>query len=379
MINLAFAFNFNIQRCEIEVGDEKQIVRRGYDPLIDLLIKNNTQADFFISGYSTRLMQKNTPDTVDKIKENIGMHFHLGTYTYSHPIPQLLKPIEFEKQLERGLVIDEDVYGIRPDGFLPPEFAYSREMAQVLVNHGIKWVISLASQVRKAAVPEIPEELLYFPFTAVVDDRRKIISIPAAYQLPENPPRFLKLMMKGQNPVDQVIEGVKVFARQHPDSLLLFKRDAETIFIDEFNSGFTETERVFSEFLEKLAALDEVRFSSIGDFIENNPPQREIQLNDYLGNTKVETFTEGEARPIWEKTVAVRDKLVFLSEQGVETPQLRKIWDHLLESHNSDGRIGYWFSEWNPGEHSVAPSRRQFISDNLDEALAMLEEMEVRG
>ena len=124
--------------------------------------------------------------------------------------------------------------------------------------------------------------------------------------------------------------------------------------------------------------MDEVRFSSIGDFIENNPPQREIQLNDYLGNTKVETFTEGEARPIWEKTVAVRDKLVFLSEQGVETPQLRKIWGHLLESHNSDGRIGYWFSEWNPGEHSVAPSRRQFISDNLDEALAMLKDMEVK-
>ncbi len=30
MIKLGFAFNFNVQRCEIEVGDEKQIVEEGY-------------------------------------------------------------------------------------------------------------------------------------------------------------------------------------------------------------------------------------------------------------------------------------------------------------------------------------------------------------
>jgi hypothetical protein len=51
---------------------------------------------------------------------------------------------------------------------------------------------------------------------------------------------------------------------------------------------------------------------------------------------------------------------------------IEKAWHHLMLSHNSDGRIGYWFSEWNPGEHTVAPSRRQFVEENLQAALALL-------
>ena len=53
-------------------------------------------------------------------------------------------------------------------------------------------------------------------------------------------------------------------------------------------------------------------------------------------------------------------------------PEVEQAWEHLLLSHNSDGRIGYWHSEWNPGEHKVAPSRRAFVEDNLRRALKIL-------
>ena len=99
----------------------------------------------------------------------------------------------------------------------------------------------------------------------------------------------------------------------------------------------------------------------------------EISLPDYLGNTKIETFTEGAAEPIWNKTKLVREKIFEAEKNGTDPAKVAEAWKHLLLSHNSDGRIGYWHSKWNPGEHKVAPSRRKFIEDNLDEALKCLE------
>jgi len=92
-----------------------------------------------------------------------------------------------------------------------------------------------------------------------------------------------------------------------------------------------------------------------------------------LGNTKLETFTEGAAQDLWDLTVHVRDKIMAAEQRQVDAGILDQAWNHLLLSHNSDGRIGYWFSEWNPGEHTVAPSRRKFIEDNLKQALQVLD------
>ncbi len=96
------------------------------------------------------------------------------------------------------------------------------------------------------------------------------------------------------------------------------------------------------------------------------------RLPDHLGNTKIETFTEGEAKPIWDLTCQVREKLMEAEKHDPESERIKTAWEHLLLSHNSDGRIGYWFSAWNPDEHKVAPTRRQFIEDNLKKALQAL-------
>jgi hypothetical protein len=200
--------------------------------------------------------------------------------------------------------------------------------------------------------------------------------VPAAYQLPGLPSRFFKVMMKGQQPVKAVIDGVRRFAEEHPDGLLLFKRDAETIFIDAYNSGFTGTEAVFEEFLSALADLPETHFVTIGEFIQSHPPCREVVLEDFLGNTKIETFTEGEVKPLWEFTQKVRGAILKAERSHAGSPEVEQAWEHLLLSHNSDGRIGYWHSEWNPGEHKVAPSRRAFVEDNLKRALKILERLD---
>ena len=370
MINIAFAFNFNIQRCEIEVGGEDVIVREGYLPLIRTLLDHGIKADLFLSGYSTNNILEIDPGLIDTIKSHLGESFELGTYTYTHPIPQLLHPEEFFRQIKKGMEIDRRVFGVSPTGFLPPELAYSREMAAALVSQGIKWIIILAGLLKKA-LPDVKEDKLYFPYAAGAG-HSKVTVIPAAYQLPQTPERFFKLMMKGELAVEKVLDGVKRFADGHPDGLLLFKRDAETVFIDRFNSGFSGTEKVIIEFMEGLASMDQVCPVTIGQFIAENKPVGKIELQDHLGNTRIETFTEGAAKPLWELTLKVRDKLLAAEKDNPGSEEVERAWEHLLLSHNSDGRIGYWFSEWNPGEHEVAPSRRKFVEDNLKAALEVL-------
>ncbi len=371
MLKVGFAFNFNIQRCEIEVGDEKRIIDEGYKPLLEVFEKNNFKANCFFSGYSSELIGKMDKDFLDRIISLKDKVIKVGTYTYTHPIPQLLTKEEFEKQIVKGMEVDKKILKENTKSFLPPEFAYSKEMAQVLYDNNIEWFIALASQIEKSYKDNNIVEDAYFPCKVKVDDKRSLIAVPAAYELPHVPARFLKLMMKGMLDVDTVINGIVEFHKNHPNSLLLFKRDAETIFIDYFNSGFTKTKKTMNEFLEKLSKLDFVEPVWIEDVIKETKDMEEIALHDYLGNTKIETFTEGEAKEVWDLTVKVRDLLK--DNKKISSKELEKAWDHLLLSHNSDGRIGYWFSKWNPGEHKVAPSRRAFCKDNLDEALKILE------
>ncbi|HEB11174.1 MAG TPA: hypothetical protein ENI06_08185, partial [Spirochaetales bacterium] len=83
MINIAFAFNFNIQRCEIEVGGEDVIVQEGYLPLIRTLLDHGIKADLFLSGYSTNNILEIDTGLIETIKSNLGERFELGTYTYT--------------------------------------------------------------------------------------------------------------------------------------------------------------------------------------------------------------------------------------------------------------------------------------------------------
>lgn len=379
MIHAAFAFNFNIQRSAVEVGEERPIVERGYRPLLALLAKHGACADLFLSGFSSLTLQRMAPDVLQTIRENLGGAFELGTYTYTHPIPQLLEAPEMARQIRKGLAIDREVFGRQPSGFLPPEFAFTHDMAEVLAQEGLSWVLVLASLLEKAlgagpAGLAAAQGELFTPWTAVSGDVR-LTAVPAAYELPGLPARFFKLMMKGQMAVEQVLAGVRRFAEEHPGALLLFKRDAETIFIDALNSGFTGTAEVFDAFLGGLAALPQFAFTTVGRYVADHPPRREIVLPDFLGNTKIETFTAGEAQPLWDLTRRVRERLLEAEARHPGDPRVERAWEHLLLSHNSDGRIGYWISQWNPGEHIVAPSRRRFVEENLTLAERALGEL----
>ena len=220
MIKLGFAFNFNIQRCEIEVGDEKRIITEGYRPLVSLFKKYNLKANCFLSGFTSELLKEMDKKLLEDIKSNIGKIFEIGTYTYTHPIPQLLIPREFEMQMAKGLELDRRILQSKKEGFLPPEFAFSNEMGMLLHAQGIKWFVALASQIEKGLAMAGISQDPFIPCRINIGDGKSLMAAPAVYQLPDTPARFFKLMMKGLLPVDSVIEGIKKFSKLHPNGIL---------------------------------------------------------------------------------------------------------------------------------------------------------------
>jgi len=70
MVKLGFAFNFNIQRCEIEVGDEKRIITEGYRPLISLFKKYNLKVNAIEQSYSVNLFLRDGVDVASAMWYN---------------------------------------------------------------------------------------------------------------------------------------------------------------------------------------------------------------------------------------------------------------------------------------------------------------------
>jgi len=81
------------------------------------------------------------------------------------------------------------------------------------------------------------------------------------------------------------------------------------------------------------------------------------------------SFTQGQVKPIWELTLKVREKLLKTEQAGAGSEEIRKAREYMLLSHNSEGRFGYWYLEWNPEEHTVTESRRKFIEENQKQAI----------
>ncbi len=381
MRQIGFTFNFNIQRCEVEVGAEAPIVSEGYWPLLTALDERGIAADLFLSGYSTQSILAIDPRLVDFIRARLGTRFRTGSYTYTHPIPQMLSPCEMLAQIKRGIRIDEETWGVRPKGFFPPEFAFTRGLARQLSDCGVEYTIVLSHFLAEDA-PESDESSLYRPYIARIGEGKSIVVVPVALDLPGPGRRFFKRMLQGSLTPRDAADGLFSFLDRHEDVFVALERDAETLYVDDILAGTGGARNRLEEFLDLVVAgLREhgVEIRHIEDRLAQSPPSLSVELSDRLGNTKLETFTEGPSLALWEKTLAVRARLLALEALRLSSREreiLERAWEHMLLSHNSDGRIGYWNSDWKPGEHTVVRSRRDFVESHLDSAARELDLLE---
>ena len=293
----------------------------------------------------------------------------------------MLSPCEMLAQIKRGIRIDEETWGVRPKGFFPPEFAFTRGLARQLSDCGVEYTIVLSHFLAEDA-PESDESSLYRPYIARIGEGKSIVVVPVALDLPGPGRRFFKRMLQGSLTPRDAADGLFSFLDRHEDVFVALERDAETLYVDDILAGTGGARNRLEEFLDLVVAgLREhgVEIRHIEDRLAQSPPSLSVELSDRLGNTKLETFTEGPSLALWEKTLAVRARLPGPGgsealQSGERNPGAR------LGTHASvaqfDGRIGYWNSDWKPGEHTVVRSRRDFVESHLDSAARELDLLE---
>ncbi|QQO10184.1 polysaccharide deacetylase family protein [Breznakiella homolactica] len=378
---IGFSFSFNIQRCEVEVGDEAPIVEQGYWPLLRTLDTYRVPADLYITGYSTGLINTIDRSLADFIRARLGKGLALGTYTYTHPIPQILAPEEMRRQVMRGITLDRNNYGLSPKGFFPPEFARTNELSRILLDCGLEYTIVLSNFLEQAH-PELPEAERYAPYDIDLGGGKSLTAVPISPDLPTAGRRFFKRMLLGELTPAKAAEALFAFVTRYDDIFVILERDAETIYIDELSSGVTHTKERLEEFLELVtrnAPREGFALTTIEDYLKIPQKRKKLRMPDFPGITKLETFTHGPSRELWEKTLAVRERLLSLDRTALDSENrflLDRAWEHILLSHNSDGRIGDWQPEWKPGKHITAASRKQFVADNLKAADTILSRIE---
>jgi len=91
-------------------------LRKGLDPLLDLLEQNSTRATFFVLGYQA----ERTPDI---IKEIAGRGHEICSHGYSHRFVYQQTPEEFSRDMRRSKLILEELTGGAVEGYRAPFFS----------------------------------------------------------------------------------------------------------------------------------------------------------------------------------------------------------------------------------------------------------------
>jgi len=166
MLTVTFASNLGLYRTFIEAGLEDVYVREGYEPFIDMLLANGkVKINLFIEGVTARHIADDHPDLADRIRKGLSSgQFEMGTYTYNHPVLSTIPYRDTFKQMEEGLRIDRDVWGVEPRGTALPEAGWDPSLPRVLNDLGLEYMIMGRKEIERD-FPSMDEEFFHKPFT----------------------------------------------------------------------------------------------------------------------------------------------------------------------------------------------------------------------
>jgi len=148
MINLFF--NANIQHAYIPRKKRADAVKQSYLPLVEFLLNETIPACFFITGYTTRYLQRNK----NLFFIEIFKHYlqtgltDVEDYTYSHPILTFYPSKRIQAQIEKGKSINRQEWERESKGFLPPEYIWDWNLLAILRKMGYQWVLIKKNQIQ---------------------------------------------------------------------------------------------------------------------------------------------------------------------------------------------------------------------------------------
>jgi peptidoglycan/xylan/chitin deacetylase (PgdA/CDA1 family) len=167
----------------------------GMPRLLDLFRRTGIRTTWFIPGHSVETFLEQT-------KAVAAAGHEIGIHGYSHENPIAMSPAQEEAVLIKCIALVERLTGRRPRGYVAPWWEFSKETAQLLIKHGIRYDHSLMHHDHQCYFVRIGDEWDRVDYTQPAEKWMRplrrgtdtdLVEIPASWYLDDLPPMmFIK-------------------------------------------------------------------------------------------------------------------------------------------------------------------------------------------
>ncbi len=148
---ISILMHANLQYAEIPKNEINKVVEKSYEPTIEALLRAEIPFGFNIPGFSLEMLPKKT---VKMIEEGISSGLiEITGCAYTHAILPLLPLNRVERQIEKDKKVKEEIFGMAPKTFWPPELAYDPILPAILKEYGYKNVFVDGEALKFSEIP----------------------------------------------------------------------------------------------------------------------------------------------------------------------------------------------------------------------------------
>lgn len=403
-------FHANLNYAYLTPDNYEFVIREAYEMTLDTMREKfpGTKYVFEASGYTIEMMEKYTPDVVEKLKAAIadGSCEFMGS-PYAHPMLPNFPEKDGAWTLEFSHRIYEKVLGMRPVSFWNPECGWRSYVPKMVKNAGYKYLTGdfesySRCEIGPEGTPQRPEI-----YEKEATKEKNFYNFAFKYDLPADDyalhypfnhvkglePDELKVFLRSDRVCQYAVRyfmGMKGYSHEEylatidrysgdcegkgEGALVIFADDAEYIGTNGwFRLKFqNEPDRVFEKVpdaQEKLIALvaavqQRGEFITFAEACELTPNTQSITWDDDAAwhgawaSTWASTPMARMLRP-WQDLV--RDKLNAM-EAEMPPSVVERAWYHLTNSYNSDGQ---WPPTLPHAPHIIHPFNYAYCFENL--------------
>ncbi len=417
-------FHANLNYAYLTPDRYEFVIREAYEMTFDTMRESfpGTKFVFEASGYTLEMMEKYTPDVVDKLRRAIqdGSCEFMGS-PYAHPMLPNFPEKDGWWTLEFAQRVYEKILGSRAESFWNPECGWRSYVPRQVRDAGYRYLVGdfeSYSRCEKGpqGTPQRPEIYakeatkeknfynfdfkydlsaddhgLHYPFNKVVgleqDELRVFLRSDRICQYAV---RYF-MGMEGYSH-EEYLETIRRYSEDRKGmgegALVIFADDAEYV---GTNGWFrlkyqNEPDNVFervADAKDKLIKLVE-SVSKMGEFA-TFAEACELQCNPESITWDDDAAWHGAQASTWASTPMaqllrpwqdiVRARLLEVEEQ-LPTSTRERIWYHLTNSYNSDGQ---WPPTLPHAPHIIHPFNYRYCYENLLTAHLLLGEVDISG
>lgn len=261
--------------------------------------------------------------------------------------------VDARKQIRSGLDRIEEVFGVRPKGFWPPELCLSNKTLNTLAAEGIKWTISdeaiLSESINFSFIRDFKSNLEDpYHLLKVYEFKDKSNPIDVIFRdrsLP-NLINFEYANVDGILAAKDLYDKIKSIQSKllvSPDKthLLTIALDGENCWERYDNDGKEFLDTIYSE-LENDTSIETVLIS---DYIEKDEHKKELKkiyAGSWINNSFQYWIGDLEKNLAWSSVKRVRDDIFSFKKEHRDVPR-RLLEDAMNELYICEGSDWFWW------------------------------------